>query len=90
MFDFNEPKFIIKRKQAQILSLKRKLSNSDYKAIKYAEGWLTDEEYSETKAERQALRDRINALETEIKDLEVAIAEQEKAEELAAESGVVT
>lgn len=60
----------IKRKQAQILGLKRKLASSDYKAIKYLEGWLSDEEYEPIKAERQALRDKINALEIEIKDIE--------------------
>lgn len=38
------------------------LANTDYKAIKHAEGAMTDEEYEETKAERQAWRDRINEL----------------------------
>lgn len=49
--------------EAEIMSLKQQLSDSDYKAIKYAEGWLTEEEYTPIKAERQALRDRINELE---------------------------
>ena len=43
--------------------LKHKLQESDYKAIKYAEGILTEEEYAPIKAERQALRDEINRLE---------------------------
>ncbi len=81
MFDYENPIFLKKRKQAQILGLKRKLSNTDYKAIKYAEGWLTDEEYSTVKAERQALRDKINALEIEVKELEIVIEEQEKLQE---------
>ena len=42
---------------------KAKLSETDYKAIKYAEGWLTEEEYAPIKAQRQAWRDAINALE---------------------------
>lgn len=47
----------------QIMALKEELSASDYKAIKYAEGLITAEEYEPIKAERQALRDRINELE---------------------------
>lgn len=47
----------------QITELKARLTASDYKAIKYAEGWLSDTEYAPIKAERQALRDKINELE---------------------------
>lgn len=50
-------------KKSQIDMLKAELSKTDYKAIKYAEGWITAEEYEPIKAERQALRDKINALE---------------------------
>lgn len=50
---------------AEILVLKTSLSETDYKAIKYAEGWITSEEYAETKAQRQVWRDRINELEAE-------------------------
>ena len=49
-----------------ISELKRKLSDTDYKAIKYAEGFLTEEEYKETKAQRQMWRDRVNELESKI------------------------
>lgn len=38
------------------------LKSSDYKALKYAEGQLTEVEYAPIKAERQALRDKINEL----------------------------
>lgn len=48
---------------AEISELKTQLSETDYKAIKYAEGWITEEEYAEVKAQRQAWRDRINELE---------------------------
>ena len=44
----------------EIGELKQKLRDTDYKAIKYAEGVLSEDEYSETKAQRQAWRDRIN------------------------------
>lgn len=50
----------------KILTLKKQLQQSDYKAIKYSEGWLTGEEYAETKAERQRIRDEINRLEQEL------------------------
>lgn len=54
----------------QILNLKSKLQSTDYKAIKYSEGWLTEEEYAETKAERQRIRDEINRLEKVVKENE--------------------
>lgn len=46
--------------------LKLKLQESDYKAIKYAEGILSEEEYAPIRAERQAIRDEINRLEKEL------------------------
>lgn len=51
----------------EISELKRKLSDTDYKAIKYSEGWLTDEEYAEVKAQREQWRKRINELEEALK-----------------------
>lgn len=47
----------------RITELKQLLAESDYKAIKYAEGWLSAEEYADTKAQRQAWRNEINELE---------------------------
>lgn len=47
----------------EIAELKRNLSNTDYKAIKYAEGLITEEEYAPIKAQRQEWRNRINYLE---------------------------
>ena len=43
--------------------LKQKLAETDYKAIKYAEGELTEAEYAETKAKRRAWREAYNAIE---------------------------
>lgn len=54
----------------QIMALKEELSASDYKAIKYAEGLITTEEYEPIKAERQAIREQINALEKELAMIE--------------------
>ena len=47
----------------EITQLKKQLSDTDYKAIKYAEGQISEEEYASVRAERQGYRDRINELE---------------------------
>ena len=47
----------------EIFELKEELNRTDYKALKYAEGVLTDEEYQQTGIQRQAWRKRINELE---------------------------
>ena len=52
-------------KQMQIMQLKAQLAETDYKAIKFAEGWISADEYASVKAERQAIRDKINELEGE-------------------------
>lgn len=51
--------------EEQIEMLKLQLQETDYKAIKYAEGFISDEDYAEIKAQRQAWRDVINRLESE-------------------------
>ena len=50
----------------EISELKKNLFDTDYKAIKYSEGWLTDEEYAEVKAQREEWRKRINELEASL------------------------
>ena len=47
----------------RIGELKAMLRATDYKAIKYAEGYLSEEEYAEDKAQRQEWREEINELE---------------------------
>lgn len=54
---------------AEIRTLKQSLADTDYKAIKYAEGVMTDEDYQATGIQRQAWRRRINELEATIADL---------------------
>ena len=49
--------------RSEITQLKKLLSDSDYKAIKYAEGQISESEYASVRAERQGYRDRINELE---------------------------
>lgn len=53
-------------KEMRISDLKAQLSATDYKALKFAEGWITSEEYAPIKAERQTIRDEINRIEAEI------------------------
>ena len=53
--------------EREIAVLKAKLSETDYQAIKYAEGFISEADYAETKALRQSWRDRINELEALIK-----------------------
>ena len=48
----------------EIAELKANLAETDYQAIKYAEGFYTEDEYAPIKAKRQEWRDRINRLET--------------------------
>lgn len=66
----NNPNYIENRYEieAEINKYKKLLSDSDYKAIKYAEGVLTEEEYSETKQQRQSWRNKINELEEMIRE----------------------
>lgn len=57
---------------AEIQALKKQLADTDYRAIKYAEGVLTDEDYQATGIQRQAWRRRINELEALIGERETA------------------
>ena len=50
----------------EIFKLKSKLKSTDYQAIKYAEGLISEEEYASIKEQRQLWRDEINALEQQL------------------------
>ena len=52
--------------QAEITQLKVNLAETDYVAIKIAEGAATADDYADVLVQRQAWRDRINALEKEL------------------------
>ena len=52
--------------QRKISEAKAKLSQTDYQAIKYAEGFISETDYAPMKALRQAYRDEINRLEAEL------------------------
>lgn len=51
----------------QITNLQYELSQTDYKLLKYLEGYYTDEEYAPIKKERQEMRDKINNLKSKLK-----------------------
>lgn len=52
--------------ETTIEELKQMLLNTDYQAIKYAEGELNEEEYAPIKAQRKEWREGINRLEEEL------------------------
>ena len=51
----------------EIVDVLAQLSATDYQAIKHSEGLISEEDYAPIKAQRQALRDRINALEDRLR-----------------------
>lgn len=53
--------------EREITKLKKKLTDTDYQAIKYAEGLISDYDYALIKQQRQEWRDKINYLETVVK-----------------------
>lgn len=52
------------QKEQEITRLKQELADTDYEAIKYSEGWFTDEEYAPIKTMRESLREQIRKLES--------------------------
>lgn len=52
--------------EAEINGYKQLLGQSDYKALKHADGVMADDEWGPVKAERQELRTKINACEAEL------------------------
>lgn len=63
---------------AEITALKSLLTDTDYKALKHADGVMSAEEYEPIRLQREEWRDKINALETEL-----AVATQELDAEMA-------
>lgn len=54
----------------EIDKLKENLANTDYQAIKYAEGMISEENYQSIKEQRQKWRDEINNYEETLKEVE--------------------
>lgn len=57
------------RIEGEIRALKQLLSNTDYKALKHADGVISDEEYKETLELRMSYREKINMYEKELENL---------------------
>ena len=51
--------------EIQIAQLKEELGATDCEEIKYAEGWISEEDYKDIKEARQRIRNRINELEND-------------------------
>lgn len=64
-----EDEKLIEQYQSEIIELKKYLSDTDYKAIKFAEGELSESDYQEVKSQRHDARVRINELESLIEEL---------------------
>lgn len=56
--------------QSEINGLKQLLAATDYKALKHADGAISDKDYEPIRAERQKLRDHINDLEQKLEELQ--------------------
>lgn len=54
------------KKQNRIIELKDLLVKSDYLCLKFMDGALSEEEYAPIRIQRQAYRDEINNLESQI------------------------
>ena len=67
--DLIDKKRMIQAKKSRIFMLKKFLSNSDYKVMKYMEGQLSSQEFQPTKILRQSWRNEINRLEQEIAEV---------------------
>lgn len=62
-----ETKYINNKKyEDEIKMIKSYLAATDYKALKFSDGALTEEEYAPIRAQRQAWRDEINTLEAQL------------------------
>ena len=62
---------------------KQKLADTDYKALKYADGVLSREEYEPVRKQRQKWRDRINEIEKDFTEPTITREEMDRAEERA-------
>ena len=63
---YTESELAIVYKKKRISELKSLLQETDYQAIKYAEGFISEEDYLPIKQTRQEYRNEINELETQI------------------------
>ena len=62
--------------ETEIATRKQLLAQTDYKALKFAEGAISEKDYSETRKLRQGHRDAINDLEAQLAELDAVEAEE--------------
>lgn len=55
--------------EGEILALKQLLDSTDYKTLKYLEGYISETEYKDIKEYRESLRQKINELEAKTASL---------------------
>ena len=56
--------------KAEIVALKSLLADTDYKALKHADGVMSDEEYEPIRTRREEWRRLINEYEEKLKDMD--------------------
>lgn len=71
------------RKHLRIDELKKKLAETDFRAMKFAEGEYTAEQYAPYKAQRAAWRAEINEIEKDFVEPTLTKEEIERAESIA-------
>lgn len=75
-----------KEQYARLAALKELLSGSDYKALKYSDGVLSEEEYAPVRVERQLWRNEINEIERTFREPVITREEMDVAEKKAMEN----
>ena len=63
---YTDSELTVQANKKRIAELKALLQATDYQAIKYAEGFISEEDYLPIKQTRQEYRNEINELETQI------------------------
>lgn len=72
-----------KEKYARIEELKALLSDTDYKALKYSDGAMTEEEYAPIREKRKDWRQEINQIEETFSEPAITREEMDAAEQKA-------
>lgn len=63
---YTDAELTVQANKKRIAELKALLQATDYQAIKYAEGFISESDYLPIKQTRQEYRNQINALETQL------------------------
>ena len=63
---YTDAELIVQANKKRIAELKALLQATDYQAIKYAEGFISEVDYAPIKQVRQSYRNKINELEVQI------------------------